>query len=130
MNNELDPVVGNWYRHVDDKEQTFRVVEVDDDEDTVTVQHFDGDLEEIDADAWFEMELEVAEEPEDWTGPVDDVETDDLGYTETDMSSTDWSAPLQGGRASSKKDWEDEDDDEDGWEEDDESSDDYYDSES
>jgi hypothetical protein len=108
MSNELDPVVGNWYRHAD-KGQTFRVVEVNDDEDTITVQHFDGDLEEIDEDAWFEMDLELAEEPEDWTGPVDDVETDDLGYTETGMTEPDWKAPLQESRPS-KEQWEDEDD--------------------
>ena len=115
MSNELDPVVGNWYRHTD-KGQTFRVVEVDDEEGTVTVQHFDGDLEEIEEREWFDMDLELAEEPEDWTGPVDDVETDDLGYTETDMKERDWEEPLRESRPS-KEGWEEEDEEDDDWDE-------------
>jgi hypothetical protein len=111
MSNELDPVVGNWYRHAD-KGQTFRVVEVDEDEGTITVQHFDGDLEEMEQDAWYELELELAEEPEDWTGPVDDIERDDLGYSETDPKERDWDAPLRENRRSVKEDW-DADDEED-----------------
>ena len=41
------------------------------------------------------MEIETIEPPEDWTGPVDDVERDDLGYSETDMSGQDWREPLE-----------------------------------
>jgi hypothetical protein len=59
------------------------------------IQHFDGDLDEIDEDAWGSLPLEFAEAPEDWTGPIDDVEPDDLGYSETAMNAGDWSAPLQ-----------------------------------
>ena len=40
------------------------------------------------------MALEPIETPEDWTGPMDDIERDDLGYTETDMSAEDWAEPL------------------------------------
>ena len=115
MSDELDPVVGNWYRHAD-KGQTFRIVEIDEDEGTITVQHFDGDLEEMEEAAWFDLDLELAEEPEDWTGPVDDVETDDLGYTETEMRAPDWAAPLQENRPA-KEEWQDEEDEdeEDDW---------------
>jgi hypothetical protein len=49
----------------------------------------------MDLDDWRELELELIEPPEDWTGPVDDVERDDLGYSETDMSADDWREPLQ-----------------------------------
>jgi hypothetical protein len=30
---------------------------------------------------WTTLPLEFAEPPEDWTGPLNDVEVDDLGYT-------------------------------------------------
>jgi len=103
---ELDPIVGNWYRHLD-KGRTFRVVALDEEKAIIEIQHFDGDLEEIEASAWPNMDLELAEAPEDWTGPVDDVETDDLGYSETSMKETEWQAPLESNQPS-KEAWEDE----------------------
>lgn len=108
MARDLDPIVGGWYKHLD-KGQVFRVIEVDEDNDMIEVQHFDGDLEQFDSDEWFEMDLVRAAEPEDWTGPVDDVERDDLGYTETDMSERDWRKSLdEEDKEGSKERWEDE----------------------
>lgn len=91
---EYEPIANQWYRHLD-KGFQFQVVAVDEDERIVEIQYFDGDLEQLDLDAWAEMDLELIQPPEDWTGSVDDVETDDLGYTETDMSERDWSKPLE-----------------------------------
>lgn len=106
MSTELEPVAGNWYRHLD-KGQMFVVIEIDEDEGIVDVQHYDGDLEQIELDAWRDMEIELAEPPEDWTGPVDDVETDDLGYSsETSMSGRDWREPLEEGHAPERERWE------------------------
>ncbi len=93
MRAEYEPVVNQWYRHLD-KGYQFQVVAVDKEAGTVEIQHFDGDLEELDLDTWHDMDLEPIEPPEDWTGPIDDVERDDLGYTETDMRGEDWSEPL------------------------------------
>lgn len=88
------PVISQWYRHLD-KGQQFYVTAIDDAEGTVEIQHFDGDVEEMDFDDWRMLAIEPIEPPEDWTGPVDDVERDDLGYSETDMSEEDWSEPLE-----------------------------------
>jgi hypothetical protein len=60
----------------------------------VEVQDFDGDIEELDLDSWRDMDIELAAEPEDWTGPFDDLDPADLGYTETDATPSDWRAPL------------------------------------
>ena len=79
MLEEIEPVVGNWYCHID-KGRDFMVVAVNDEEGTVDIQYFDGDLEEIDLEEWDEYDLEISEPPEDWTGPVDSVRQDDLGY--------------------------------------------------
>jgi hypothetical protein len=95
MNNEPDPIVGSWYRHLD-KGQMFKVVAFDESQALIELQHFDGDIEEVDLTAWGGMDLEIAEAPEDWTGPMDDIERDDLGYSsETGMSGSDWRGPLQ-----------------------------------
>ena len=106
MARDLQPIVGNWYKHLD-KGQLFRVVDIDEDNDMIEVQHFDGDLEQFESDEWFEMDLERAAEPEDWTGPVDDIERDDLGDTATEMSDRDWRKSLDE-EEESKEDWENE----------------------
>lgn len=91
---EIDPIVGNWYEHLD-KGLKFEVVAVDEDEALVEVQYFNGDIEEIDLETWYELEIEPAEAPEDWTGPMDSIETDDMDYTETDMDTEDWEVSQQ-----------------------------------
>ena len=81
MSNRLRPVVGHWYNHLD-KGDLFQVVAVDDQSGTIEIQEFDGDLDEIDLEEWRQMDIEAAEPPEDWTGPVDELEPDDLGYSD------------------------------------------------
>ena len=92
------PQVSQWYRHLD-KGQEFQVTAIDETEGTVEIQHFDGDVEELDLDAWHMMDIEPIETPEDWTGPMDNVEHDDLGYSETGMTGSDWNEPLTEGGA-------------------------------
>jgi hypothetical protein len=100
------PEIGQWYLH-QDKGEMFLVTAFDDEARTIEIQNFDGDVDEIDSAAWSAMLLERAQQPEDWTGPVDDVEVDDLGYSETDMSAADWAEPLQSFEPR-KEAWEDE----------------------
>lgn len=116
MSRDLSPVVGNWYQPLE-KGQPFVVVGLDEEQGVIEIQHYDGDLEEIDAEAWSGLDLEAAEPPEDWTGPLDDVEADDLGYTETAMTSEDWPAPLQEARDDGKERWEkpEPEDEQNGW---------------
>ncbi len=90
---DQEPIETHWYRHLD-KGYQFQVIAVDREDGTIELQHFDGDVDEIDMDTWYTLEVEPIEEPEDWTGPVDDIERDDLGYTETDMTGEDWTKPL------------------------------------
>jgi hypothetical protein len=82
MNNRLEPIIGHWYSHLD-KGDLFQVVAIDRNSETIEVQEFDGGLDEFDFEEWRELYVEEAAAPEDWTGPVDDVETDDLGYSDT-----------------------------------------------
>jgi hypothetical protein len=93
MTTEFDPIAENWYRHLD-KGQTFRVVDVDTEGGVVEIQYFDGDLEELDLETWYAQEIELAAPPENWSGPLDVAEPDDLGTEVTDTSDADWTAPL------------------------------------
>jgi len=70
VSEEVDPVVGHWYKRVDEN-QTFAVIGIDEDEGIIEIQHVDGDIEEIDTDAWADMELEPTEEPDEWRGALD-----------------------------------------------------------
>lgn len=95
MNSEADPIVGNWYRHLD-KGQVFQVIVVDEEADSVEIQHFDGDVEEMDFEAWYRLEIQPIEAPENWSGPLDVAEMDDLTGTEvSDTPPEDWSEPLE-----------------------------------
>ncbi len=94
MSTQADPIVSNWYSHLD-KGQEFRVVAFDGDNALVEIQYFDGDLEEFDLESWYQLDIEPTEAPENWSGPVDIAEQDDLGTSVTDTTSSDWAAPLQ-----------------------------------
>lgn len=96
MSHNLIPVTGRWYRHLD-KGQPFCVVDVEKGEDRIEIQHFDGDIEELGFADWFEMALGIAAEPEDASGPLDDVETAETGFGETAMTPDDWRASLEAG---------------------------------
>ncbi|MDE2136818.1 MAG: hypothetical protein KGJ68_05230 [Gammaproteobacteria bacterium] len=94
MNNRVGRArIGQWYLRWD-KGEIFQVTGCDEDARTIEIQTFDGDLDEIDEESWNVMPLGLTEPPEDWTGPVDDVEHDDLGYSETEMTDADWTQPL------------------------------------
>jgi hypothetical protein len=85
---DVDPIIGNWYRN-EETGNDFEVVAVDEDAQTVEIQYFDGELEELDLDAWYELPLEAIETPEDWSGPFDELDEDDLGYDEEELSDED-----------------------------------------
>jgi len=89
------PVVGNWYRDRGVR-QSFQVVAVDAEADTIELEYFDGTIDEMGFGDWAAMSVEASEAPQDWTGPFDDVERDDLGFTDTGMTSEDWHEALEG----------------------------------
>ena len=86
MGREYEPTVGQWYEDLEN-EETFQVLKVDEDKETVEIQHLDGDIEEFDVDGWAELDLELTEEPEGWSGSKaekdeDDEEEDDEDWDE------------------------------------------------
>ena len=83
---DLDPIVDNWYKHLD-KPYRFKVIAVDEDNAIVEIQKFDGSVEEIDIDDWFEMDITSSEAPQDW-----DVSASDYSTIE-DINSEDWIIP-------------------------------------
>lgn len=91
MVNELEPIVEQWYAHLD-KGQRFFVTALDEDNETVEIQHFDGDVEEFSFDEWRELDIELSEAPENWGGPMDIGDQDDYGTDVTDTTADDWTS--------------------------------------
>jgi uncharacterized protein DUF6763 len=73
---EYEPTVGQWYEDLEN-EETFQVLKVDEDREIVEIQHLDGDVEELDVDGWAELDLELTEEPEGWSGSKGEKEEED-----------------------------------------------------
>jgi len=99
VSRDYEPVPGQWYENLEEEEQ-FRVLTMDEDSELIEIEYLDGDIEELDLEAWREMDLERIAEPEGWSD--DDEESED------------------------EEEWdeeEDEDEDDDDWDEDDEDGD-------
>ncbi len=76
MSRDYEPVRGQWYQNVEEEEQ-FRVLTVDEDSELVEIEYLDGDIEELDIEAWHEMDLERIEQPEGWSESEDDDDEDE-----------------------------------------------------
>jgi hypothetical protein len=102
VSRDYEPVPGQWYENLEE-EESFRVLTVDEDSELVEIEYLDGDIEEIDLEAWHEMDLELTQEPEGWS------ESDEEDEDEAEDEDEDWD----------EDDDEDEDDDDDDDDEDD-----------
>jgi hypothetical protein len=71
---DAEPVVGAMYENSDGR--SFEVAGLDEDEATVQLRYPDGRAEEIDLDAWYEMDLEQIAAPSKG-GEAADEEYDD-----------------------------------------------------
>lgn len=80
MLHRQQPEVGQWYRN--ESGALFEVVALEQEEGIVEIQYFDGAIEELDLDSWFAQRVRPEAEPEDWSGPFDDLVADDFGDTE------------------------------------------------
>jgi Family of unknown function (DUF6763) len=78
-----DPVVGRWYRRSNG--QLFEVVAVDEDDETIELQFFDGTIDEVDQDTWAKLLIERVAAPEDWSGSVDMDPEDYAGDEDGDI---------------------------------------------
>ena len=106
MGRDYEPVRGQWYENLEE-EESFRVLSVDEDSERVEIEYLDGDIEEIDLEAWHEMDLEPIQEPEGWSGSDDDDEDEEDEAEDEDEDDDDWD-----------DDDDEDDDDDDDWDED------------
>ncbi len=91
MAEQPELAVGQWFTNAEG--ETLEIIAYDSDEGVIEIQYFDGAVEEVDIDSWNESGMTPAAEPEDWSGPFDDLERDDFGDTDQAMHPEDWSGP-------------------------------------
>ena len=80
-----EPRIGDWYSN--QQKQTFEVVAFDPEEGLVEIQYFDGDIEEIEFDAWNQLEIAPVDPPEDWSGPFDGIGREEMGDVDSTVFS-------------------------------------------
>jgi hypothetical protein len=97
VSRDNEPVPGQWYENVEE-EETFRVLTVDEDSELIEIEYLDGDIEELDIEAWHEMDLELTSEPEGWSDEEEDEEEEEEEEEDEDEDEDD-------------DDWDDDDDD-------------------
>lgn len=85
-----DVSIGGWYQA---DSEPFEIVGVDAKAEIVLVQYFDGTLEEIDFDAWTDLNARPAAPPEDYSGAMD-MERDDFRNDVDEYSASRWDNPL------------------------------------
>lgn len=78
------PRIGQWYTHLD-KGEPFLVTGYDEKSRTIEIQDITGDLDEIDAESWAVVPLELAEPPEDWTDSTKDGAAAEAGGSFTPL---------------------------------------------
>jgi hypothetical protein len=69
-----------------EEEESFRVLSVDEDSELVEIEYVDGDIEEMDIEAWHEMDLEKTTAPEGWSESEEEDDEDE----EEDDEDDDW----------------------------------------
>jgi len=86
VSRDYEPVPSQWYENVEE-EESFRVLSVDEDSELIEIEYLDGDIEELDLEAWHEMDLEKIAQPEGWSESDDEDEDED---EEDDEDEDDW----------------------------------------
>ena len=79
---QLEAIVEQWYSHLG---KQFQIIAIDEDVNEVEIQYFDGNIDILSLEDWSHLDLDTIRPPANWTGPVDNIRSDDLGYQTDDL---------------------------------------------
>ncbi len=93
---KYEPEIGNWYQS--GSSLLFKVVAIDESDETIEIQYFDGTVGELELDLWEGLSPELLDAPDDWSGPFDDVDDDMTPSSYSDDTNTrkSWDSVLEG----------------------------------
>lgn len=99
-----EPVINAWYRDPE-TEESFVVVGVNEDTETVELQDLGGDVEELSFDVWYDTGFESIDPPDDdWDAEgSDDAEEDEEEDEDDSLDDDDWDEENDG----TDDDWDD-----------------------
>lgn len=92
MRHHFKPQIGMWFKN-HDYPTSFEVVATDEREGYVEIQHYSGEIEEIDIDYWFDLDITPIPGPDDWNGPFE-LSKEDHDLFEEYYKPEDWGGPL------------------------------------
>ena len=84
--------IGDWYRKVGG--ELFEIVAIDEADGTIEIQDFDGTVEEVEIEAWYDMHCRPADPPEDYSGSLD-IESEDYLAKRDGAGRKDCTDPLE-----------------------------------
>jgi hypothetical protein len=73
--NAIEPQEGAWYTY-DGRQQPFQVINVDNSDRVVYFQDVLGDIDELDFDEWYSMNMKLIPAPQSWE--LDDEYDDEV----------------------------------------------------
>ena len=83
-----EPTIGQWYQDI--QQRSFEVVACDD--DSIEIQFYDGNIEEVDKDNWRSLSVKVVAEPNDGLSPFEELDFDKGELIEEGFAPQDWSS--------------------------------------
>lgn len=98
MPTDTDPIVEQWYESLEENHK-FKVIALDDTIGTIEIQHYDGSLEEVDIETWYQLDIELTDDPNDWIGALDDPVQDLSDYEDSDLVRDGWETSQQAARS-------------------------------
>lgn len=92
MNQTINLIVGDWYKASDS--DPFRVIDIDDDAETIEIQYLNGDIAELEFESTPELNLQEVAAPEGVSDPFENMEQSDFeeGSRHYDDMEDVWSA--------------------------------------
>ncbi len=91
---KYEPEIGNWYQS--SNSLLFKVVAIDEQDETIEIQYFDGTIGELDIESWDGLTPELLDAPDDWSGPFDDLDDEVSPSFDDDNTRKSWDSVLDG----------------------------------
>jgi|GEM_PF-1593188 len=82
-----DPEIGSWYRDIQNR--LFEVIALED-EDTIEVQYYDGDITEYDRESWDLLCVNIVSEPGVGNGFEEGLIDDDETFVSENLNFISW----------------------------------------
>ena len=90
MLRRLKPEIGQWYENQED-DTLFEVVSIDEDDNSIGIQFYDGEITLLELETFARMSLLLVEQPEDWSAPF---ELDEEDRYESDFMGSEFEPPM------------------------------------